>query len=665
MKTLLALLILAFNGSVLAQSDGRSIAVKAVFDSGEVKIRWATGSPVVWKLLQRNGVILHRQEASEAHSIMMSGNRLHVREDAWWKSEAVTNPIAGQVGTLLSGNEKDARTLTDYAQADFDQNRLTSLLLIAEFRFDIAVGLALGYRDKDIQPKSIYRYTVLLPDSVMNDTIQAECFVSTEFADPLIPVQGLQAQAGDGYIDLVWDRGTHHSGYFVERRAGGGNSWRRLNTLPKIYAENYPGRFLYRDSVQNEQTYSYRVIGIDAFARESQSIAEVDAVARDKTAPRPPYDLRWKKHGGSVQLVWKNPPSEPDLAGYALLRSSKPDAKYTPVHQELLKPGTVSMTDSIPGAGTYFYRLVASDLKGNVSSMSARVMVVIDDTIPPLCPEDVMAEADTTGVVTVRWRQRREDDIAGYRIYRMIAGGRKPEFVPLHSATIVDTVWRDTLNADVRDRFVYRVRSVDFAGNYSEPSSQAAVRFPDRIPPVAPLIQDYAVKDGIVRLRFISPSTDVALYEIHRTSLPDKRRDMSSRTSKNEWRDSSARHGNEYQYDVAAVDSSGNISDVSRSITVKPYWSVELKLPTAPSLSYDTATRSVTVRWRYPQNGVCMAIVFRKVDDGKFMQLSPLVKTDSYFDQHVASGAYQYALRLYYPERGGTALGEASTIHVP
>ncbi len=483
---------------------------------------------------------------------------------------------------------------------------------MAEFDPRLAQGLALAYRDADAEADRAYRYRVLVPDTAAGDTISAAAWLTTDLVVAPPPVTGLEARAGDGAIDLAWDRRPHHSGYHLERRrVGGPDDWTRLTGRPLVFSERYPRPYLYRDTVPNGGRVEYRVVGVDAFGREAEPSVAVEQYARDLTPPAPPYAIRAEKRDATVAIAWTNPPAEPDLAGYGVLRSTDPDTDYRPVHEELLPPGTTSYGDAPPGFGTYFYRLVAADTAGNVSVMSVRAMAVVEDTVAPPAPEGLAAVADTSGVVTLTWRHRPEPDVGGYRVYRMLPRGRLREFVPLTPGTLVDSIFTDTLPPQVRDRFVYRVRAVDFAGNHGEPSAEAAVRMPDRTPPVAPAILDHSVADRRVLLRFASPSGDVAAYEVRRHPEGAGAPDTVAATSAGVWADSTAVDGVFYRYEVVAVDSAGNRSAPSRPAGIRPVWPVPLAPPPPPRVRIDGAGR-VVVEWAYPGTGGWSAIVYRR-----------------------------------------------------
>lgn len=662
---ILPMMLLAAASFLIAQEGERGLAMQGIYSDGAIRLRWASGSPVTWRLIRAEGITLTRQSAEDSLPVVINGAPLRVWTEEEWHARSAGLPAAVQVATLLRDNEKDRQGLTEWADADLEQNKLTSLLLMAEFNFEVAQGLALAYRDSNVVAGQIYRYEISLQDPVHGDTLRAETFVRAGEETPLAAPTGLKAESKDRHIELWWNRTPVHSGYLVERRLKGETEWKRLTQPPLIFGDNYPNQALYSDSVLNDRIIEYHVIGIDPFGRESEPSMVVEAAARDLTPPQPPYDLKWELTKKGVKVTWSNPSPEPDLAGYGVLRSTNPDEDYLPVHPKLLPPSATSYVDTVPGPGTYFYRLISSDTAGNLSAMSVRAMAIVEDTIAPPAPEGLTATADTTGVIRLRWRHQPEDDVKGYRVYRMVIGGSKPEFVPITPGAMPDSSFTDTLLATVRDRFFYRVRTVDFAGNYSEPGEAVGVQFPDVLPPAPPIIDDHSTASGKVRLRYVSPSIDVARYEVRRSIGSGPTSDLVEQTTVGEWTDTTARHGIGYRYVVVAVDSAGNVSDPSSPLFVKPFWTKELPVPGSPQVSL-TPSNQVTIRWSFPDREGWSAIVFRKsATDGTFLQLSPAMKESSYTDTTAKPGHNEYALKFYVPEQGGTQIGGAASVEVP
>lgn len=97
----------------------------------------------------------------------------------------------------------------------------------------------------------------------------------------------------------------------------------------------------------------------------------------DHTAPVVPDGLAGRVAGGEVELLWNANLSDPDLAGYIVYRSQDARTGYAPITTTV---GTNTWADQSTDRGrTYFYRVSAIDLVGNVSSMSEAMVISIGD----------------------------------------------------------------------------------------------------------------------------------------------------------------------------------------------------------------------------------------------------------------------------------------------
>lgn len=96
--------------------------------------------------------------------------------------------------------------------------------------------------------------------------------------------------------------------------------------------------------------------------------------ATDTTAPATPTGLSVTGGTGLATAAW-NANTEPDLAGYYVLRSDSQNGSYTK-QNSYPQPGR-SLTQSGLAGGTYWYRVSAADTSGNESAPSAPVSVVV------------------------------------------------------------------------------------------------------------------------------------------------------------------------------------------------------------------------------------------------------------------------------------------------
>jgi len=638
-------------GPIAAQEDTnppRALAIKAVYDNGAIKVRWATGSTVVWKLIRENGITLVKHDAE---GTPQSIGPLTVYEESTWEAMADTFPTSAQIVQLLREDPDVTRGLTNLAANDVARTRLTGLLLITEFSFTAARGLAMGYIDTDIEAGKVYRYSVSLPDPFMGDTLSAECFVDTDLEVPVAPVMGLRAFAFDNQIALSWSQNQGHAGYMVEKRRSGSSTWAPASTRPIIFPTEFENKFMYRDSIPNYEPTEYRVYAFDGFQRRSEPTPTLEIFGRDRTPPAAPLTITANQvHDGLIQLEWTSPPPEPDLAGYAVLRSQNPEADYEPVHRELLPPPASTHADSVLETGTYFYRVISADTAGNVSTMSVRAMVVINDSIPPAAPVNVVSSADSTGIVTVSWNHVIENDVAGYRVYRRIRTREGDELLPLTGYMLEDSIFADTLTVTVRDHFAYAVRAVDFAGNTSDPSADTWVQLPDQLPPARPVIKDASTVDGRAWFTYVSMSQDVEHYTVNRYIGNLREPDTSVRRDTTAFEDTTLEDNVQYRFEVVAVDSAGNNSQPSKAVWANHYVKETVDTPEAPKVSFNKGKKEVKVSWKFPKGSGekgWKVVVYRRTGDGKFRQLSPLTDAKNYTDKNVPGGVLEYAIQYY------------------
>jgi fibronectin type 3 domain-containing protein len=107
--------------------------------------------------------------------------------------------------------------------------------------------------------------------------------------------------------------------------------------------------------------------------------------------------------------------------------------------------------------------------KKNLEGEGLRVEATPKDLTPPSAPRNVKAEKRGS-VVQVSWLQNKEDDLAGYNVYRVT--GRSEQ--KLTKTPTKDTVFIDHTIGDNR-YLSYYVTSVDLSGNESEQSREAII----------------------------------------------------------------------------------------------------------------------------------------------------------------------------------------------
>ncbi|MFI6034215.1 fibronectin type III domain-containing protein [Streptomyces sp. NPDC051315] len=106
------------------------------------------------------------------------------------------------------------------------------------------------------------------------------------------------------------------------------------------------------------------------------------------------------------------------------------------------------------------------------------------DTVAPLAPKGVWTSYDTVGLKAyVRWAKNHEMDLAGYHVYRRLAGSTS--WSRVNSTLLTGTALTDA-PPPTGQGYSYEVRAVDKAGRVSPGSADVSVTTVDRTGPAAP-----------------------------------------------------------------------------------------------------------------------------------------------------------------------------------
>jgi len=180
--------------------------------------------------------------------------------------------------------------------------------------------------------------------------------------------------------------------------------------------------------------------------------------------------------------------------------------------------------------------------------------------VPPA--RGLLVQGDAVGRMVVRWSATAADRtiVDGWFVERRLA--EHSSFTRLSTAPQADTVYFDD---DVADgtRLVYRVLAVTGAGITSVPVESAPVRV-DRSAPSTPVAVVATGVPGGVLLGFQSGGEpDLSFFDVRvsltLTNLPPEFRQVTSSPAMI----AGLVGGNEYAFEVAAVDSAGRISAYS------------------------------------------------------------------------------------------------------
>jgi fibronectin type 3 domain-containing protein len=220
------------------------------------------------------------------------------------------------------------------------------------------------------------------------------------------------------------------------------------------------------------------------------------------------------------------------------------------------------------------------------------------DVTPPAAPTGLTVAAGNA-TVALDWSNNTESDLAGYTVYRSTSAGGP--FAALNASLLVASAYTDNAVTN-GTTYYYRVTAVDTSGNESSNSSMASATpsAPDTTPPSAPTGLSASAGNGTVALDWSNNTeSDLEGYIVYRaTSAAGPYAALNSNPlGASAYADNGVTNGTTYYYRVTAVDTSGNESADSATVSGTPEGG-DTTPPAAPTGLSGTSTRnSVSLNW--------------------------------------------------------------------
>ena len=459
------------------------------------------------------------------------------------------------------------------------------------------------FTDATAASEVVYSYAVAAVDTTGNASALSGSVTATpDVTAPGAPT-GLAATAGDAQVELSWTAP-------VDADVAGYQVYRSETSPVLAEAGSLLGggsATVFTDATAvNGTAYFYAVAALDAAGNTSVLSGEASAtpIAPDVTAPAVPVNLAVTSGTGlPVTLAW-DLGTEPDLAGYRVYRAAGTGPVST--SDELLSADLVSgprFTDATAASEVvYSYAVAAVDTTGNASALSGSVTATPDVTAPG-APTGLAATAGDAQV-ELSWTAPVDADVAGYQVYRSETSPVLAEAGSLLGGGSA-TVFTDATAVNGTAYF-YAVAALDAAGNTSVLSGEASATpiAPDVTAPAVPV--NLAVTSGTglpVTLAWdLGTEPDLAGYRVYRAvgTGPVSTSDellSADLVSGPTFTDATAASEVVYSYAVAALDTTGNASALSGSVTATP----DVTAPGAPTgLAATAGDARVELSWAAP-----------------------------------------------------------------
>lgn len=375
--------------------------------------------------------------------------------------------------------------------------------------FVVSTGEAGSFADTGLKTDATYRYQVTSIDLFGRESLpSAVATLTAKENTPLQVPEISQAVAGDRVITLDWPAITDaRVKSLTVLRGTDPNALTAIVRLPPT-ATHYEDR-----TVDGGVGYLYALSTADGSGRGTGRGQLASATAVNLTLPITPRNVTVKSGEDALTIAWTANP-EKDVLGYLVYRSQGDQAGS----QEMRLTGSPIMQnnyqDTIPKGVQipYHYRIVAVNTSQIESAPSAPVTAALLDRTPPPVPVIAAATIDQTGVV-LSWDGAEVPDLQGFELIRSQAGGT---VTVLQTAAAQARTFTDT-SARPGMKYEYSLRSVDAAGNKSDPAEAISVVVPQTtkiVPPNGP--QATLLPDGQgVKLDWVSVDVDSA-YVVYR-----------------------------------------------------------------------------------------------------------------------------------------------------
>jgi fibronectin type 3 domain-containing protein len=188
----------------------------------------------------------------------------------------------------------------------------------------------------------------------------------------------------------------------------------------------------------------------------------------DTTPPTTPTNLAAAVSGTQINLSWTASTDNVGVTGYRLERCQGGSCSN---FAQIAAPSTTTYSDSGLAAGSYSYRVRATDASGNLSGYSNTATAGVADTTPPTAPSNVTASTAGSAQINLTWTASTDNvGVTGYLVERCQGNGCS-NFAQI--ATPTGATYNDT-GLTANTSYSYRVRATDAAGNLSQYSNSAS-----------------------------------------------------------------------------------------------------------------------------------------------------------------------------------------------
>ena len=359
-------------------------------------------------------------------------------------------------------------------------------------------------------------------------------------------------------IYLKWDKIADANRYGIYRREDGTDTYKFL----KYSSYNY-----YTDSaVQDGKTYIYAVTAIDAFENESDK-TETPAVYKHPDTQAPvlkSFRVIGEEKHREITTVRLYATDNRNVNRFVITGKRENDTEKT-IYEMVSGVNGYSKDVTIDTRkyedGDYILTAYAEDRAGNKSDEKTAKLII--DNTPPAVPENLHAEVTFTAIKLI-WDKQTEEDLNEYVIQEKKANG---SFVTIDHISSNKT--QMVINGlKPGQKKTYRMYAIDDVGNISDYSENITAETKEDMEKPSKVTARIVRNTGSsVMLSWTDAQDNVGVqkYNIYRDGIliAEEEKYLS-------YIDKEVQANQTYQYQVAAIDESGNEAEKSDIVTGTP-----------------------------------------------------------------------------------------------
>ncbi|MGA2136621.1 MAG: fibronectin type III domain-containing protein [Bryobacteraceae bacterium] len=418
---------------------------------------------------------------------------------------------------------------------------------------------------------------------------------SPDTAAPAVPTGLSGASANPATVLLTWNQSGDNvgvAGYNLLRDGA------VVATTSQLEPGSLPELVYYQDSgLTQATTYTYNVQAFDLAGNLSPLSPSVKVQTADVTPPSAPANIGVSASScQKAVLSWSPSTDNVGVNSYLVFSGASPLALV----QIGRTAGTVTSFTNYPLAAgtTYYYGVEATDKSGNVSAMSQVVSVTTPK--PPSAPTGVSATAPSGGKVVLSWSDPPNGGLPlqYFQVFRGSSAGNLSQI-----ATPTQNTYTD-LSVSPATTYYYAVIAVDSGGDASPMSATAHVTTPGQPPAPSNLVATPGSTSKIsLTWSPVKASLPILCYYIFRGTSPATLVQTAS-TAQSSYTDVSLSPASKYYYAVQAVDTGGDLSPLSVTVSA-----ATLALPSAPAnvTAVAASKAQINLTWAAGASGMPLA----------------------------------------------------------